>query len=78
MTLSPSWSFCIDIGGSHAGKVSGTMNMAGNLGSALVALAFPYLLVWSGGPTAFFYLGSTLSAAAAIAWFFARPDRKLS
>jgi len=78
MTLSPSWSFCIDIGGSHAGKVSGTMNMAGNLGSALVALAFPYLLVWSGGPTAFFYLGSTLSAAAAIAWFFAQPDRKLT
>ncbi len=78
MTLSPSWSFCIDIGGSHAGKVSGTMNMAGNLGSALVAVAFPYLLVWSGGPTAFFYLGSALSAAAAVAWFFAHPDRKLS
>ena len=41
MILSPAWSFCIDIGGSHAGKVSGTMNMAGNLGSAVVALAFP-------------------------------------
>jgi MFS transporter, ACS family, glucarate transporter len=34
MTLSLSWSFCIDMGGRHAGKVSGTMNMAGNLGSA--------------------------------------------
>src|SRR6185503_15038193 len=39
MTLSPSWSFCIDIGGRPAGQVSGTTNMAGNLGSALVALA---------------------------------------
>ena len=43
MTLSPSWSFCIDIGGRHAGAVSGTMNMAGNLGSAITALAFAYL-----------------------------------
>ncbi|MCX6854760.1 MAG: MFS transporter, partial [Verrucomicrobia bacterium] len=43
MTLSPSWSFCIDIGGRNAGAVSGTMNMAGNLGSAITALAFAYL-----------------------------------
>jgi ACS family glucarate transporter-like MFS transporter len=78
MTLSPSWSFCIDIGGRHAGKVSGTMNMAGNLGSALVALAFPYLLLWTGGPTTFFHIGAALSAAAAVAWLFANPARKIS
>jgi len=28
MTLSPSWSFCIDIGKENSGTVSGTMNMA--------------------------------------------------
>jgi ACS family glucarate transporter-like MFS transporter len=78
MTLSPSWSFCIDIGGRHAGKVSGTMNMAGNLGSALVALAFPYLLLWTGGPTTFFYIGAALSATGAVAWLFANPTRKIS
>ncbi|MGH7955789.1 MAG: MFS transporter [Opitutaceae bacterium] len=77
MTLSPSWSFCIDIGGHHAGKVSGTMNMAGNLGSALVALAFPYLLLWTGGPNAFFHLGAGLSAAGALAWLFADATRKI-
>ena len=32
MTLPPSWAFCIDIGRNHAGAVSGTMNMAGNIG----------------------------------------------
>ena len=32
MTLPPSWAFCIDIGRSDAGVVSGTMNMAGNIG----------------------------------------------
>jgi ACS family glucarate transporter-like MFS transporter len=77
MTLSPSWSFCIDIGGRHAGKVSGTMNMAGNLGSALVALAFPYLLAWTGGPAAFFYIGAGLNVAGIILWAFTRAERKV-
>lgn len=77
MTLSPSWSFCIDIGGRHAGKVSGTMNMAGNLGSALVALAFPYLLAWTGGPAAFFYIGAALNGLGIALWALTRPERKL-
>jgi MFS transporter, ACS family, glucarate transporter len=77
MTLSPSWSFCIDIGGRHAGKVSGTMNMAGNLGSALVAILFPYLLALTGGPTTFFYVGATLNILAIGCWLLTRPERKL-
>lgn len=77
MTLSPSWSFCIDIGGSHAGKVSGTMNMAGNLGSAIVAIVFPYLLAWTGGPSAFFYIGAGLNAVGIVLWMLTRPERKL-
>lgn len=77
MTLSPSWSFCIDLGGRHAGQVSGTMNMAGNLGAALVALAFPYLRRWTGGDTPFFYLAAALNAGAVLLWIGARPDAKL-
>jgi MFS transporter, ACS family, glucarate transporter len=77
MTLSPSWSACIDIGGRNAGQVSGTMNMAGNLGSALVALAFPYLLLWTGGPQAFFYVGAVLSIVAILCWAFVQPRRRI-
>jgi ACS family glucarate transporter-like MFS transporter len=77
MTLPPSWSLCVDIGRKHSGAVSGTMNMAGNLGSFLTALAFPYLLQWTGGPAAFFYVGATLNLFAVGLWFLARPDRKL-
>jgi ACS family glucarate transporter-like MFS transporter len=77
MTLSPSWSFCIDIGGAHAGQVSGTMNMAGNLGSALVALAFPYLLAWTGGAQTFFYIGAALNVVAILLWLGTRPEDKL-
>lgn len=41
MTLAPSWAFCTDIGRKHSGTVSGTMNMAGNIGSFVTTLAFP-------------------------------------
>lgn len=77
MTLSPAWSLCIDIGGRHAGAVSGTMNMAGNLGAAITGVAFPYLLAWTGGPTAFFYVGALLNLFAIVFWLFLRPGRKM-
>ena len=75
MTLPPSWAFCIDIGRNHAGTVSGTMNMAGNIGSFVTSLAFPYLLIWTGSPSPFFVVGATLNAGAALLWMRARPDR---
>jgi MFS transporter, ACS family, glucarate transporter len=77
MTIAPSWTVCIDIARKHAGTVSGTMNMAGNLGSFITALAFPYLLKWTGTHNTFFYVGAAFSVAAVGAWFVVRPDRKL-
>lgn len=78
MTLSPSWSFCVDIGKKHAGAVSGTMNMAGNIGSFLTALAFPYLAAWSGSNALFFYVGASLAIVSAIAWLFMKPNKSLT
>ncbi len=69
MTLSPSWSFCIDIGRRHAGTVSGTMNMAGNIGSFVTALAFPYLKEWTGSVVPFFFTGAVLALFSALCWF---------
>lgn len=77
MTLSPSWSFCIDIGKQHAGAVSGTMNMAGNIGSFLTALAFPYLEVWTNSDTPFFFVAASLNAMAILVWLAADPRRGL-
>jgi ACS family glucarate transporter-like MFS transporter len=77
MTLPPSWSLCVDIGRKHSGAVSGTMNMAGNIGSFITALAFPYLLEWTGGPASFFYVGAVLNVMAVGVWMLMRPDRKL-
>jgi MFS transporter, ACS family, glucarate transporter len=78
MTLSPSWTFCIDIGGKHAGAVSGTMNMAGNLGSAITALAFAYLPESSKGNVVFFYTAGALSGVAILCWLLANPGRKIN
>jgi ACS family glucarate transporter-like MFS transporter len=77
MTLSPSWATCVDIGRAHAGAVSGTMNMAGNLGSFFTALAFPYLLLWTGSHVTFFYVAAGLNVIAIGLWLLMKPDRSL-
>ncbi|MGC6429881.1 MAG: MFS transporter [Jejuia sp.] len=78
MTLSPSWSFCMDIGEENSGKVSGMMNMAGNIGSFTTALAFPYLREWTGADEPFFYLAAALGFVAIFCWYFMNPNKKLS
>lgn len=77
MTLSPSWSFCVDIGLRNSGAVSGTMNMAGNLGSFITALAFPYLNAWTGSEEPFFYTGAALAFIAIVSWGFMHPAKPI-
>ncbi|MDW7694840.1 MFS transporter [Flammeovirgaceae bacterium SG7u.111] len=77
MTLSPSWSLCVDIGKKNSGAVSGTMNMAGNVGSFLTALAFPYLQAWTGSVTPFFFIGAALNVVAILMWMNIKPQKAL-
>lgn len=74
MTLSPSWSTCNDTGEEHSGAVSGTMNMAGNLGSFTTALAFPYLSGWTGSVLPFFFVGGALNLVAIALWLIIKPQ----
>jgi ACS family glucarate transporter-like MFS transporter len=78
MTLSPSWSFCIDIGKEHSGTVSGIMNMAGNLGAFITVIAYPYLFKWTGSNVPFFITCSILSLLAVVMWFFMNPEKTIS
>lgn len=78
MTLPPSWALCVDIGKSNSGTVSGTMNMAGNVGSFLTALAFPYLTDWTGSVDYFFYVAAALNIMAIFLWLRVKADRGLS
>lgn len=75
MTLSPSWAFCIDIGKENAGAVSGTMNMAGNLGAFVTIIAFPYLYEWTGSFQPFFYTCVVFSAIAITLWLSMNPEK---
>ncbi|MFN9262895.1 MAG: MFS transporter [Acidobacteriota bacterium] len=47
--LPVSWAICMDIGRKYSGAVSGSMNMAGQLGSFLSSVLFGYLVGWMGG-----------------------------
>lgn len=86
MTLSPSWSTCIDVGKERAGVISGTMNMAGNIGSFLTSLAFPYFAAWTviGMPdlsnknTPFFLVAAILNVFAIVMWTMIDPAENAS
>lgn len=87
MTVSPSWSFCMDIGGENSGAVSGSMNMLGNLGSAFSAIIFPYFVAnitlpffaeQAGTANSFFVFAATINVLAAVAWLFMNPKKAIS
>ncbi len=68
MTISPSWSFCGDIGGEHAASVSASMNMIGNLGSFASASIFPILLRLTGSGSAYFAVAAAMNFIAIACW----------
>ena len=73
MTISPSWSYCLDIGGTRSGAVSGSMNMIGNLGSFVSANAFPMLYGMTGSATTYFVVAALLNVVAIGCWLLMRP-----
>ncbi len=86
MTLSPSWAFCMDIGGSRSGAVSAAMNMVGNMGAAVSAVAFPFFVAHvtipviaetPGTAKSFFVFAAAMNSLAVIAWIFMNPLREL-
>ena len=81
MTISPSWSFCLDVGGKNAGTISAAMNMAGNLGGVVSTNAFPLLRGLTGSVAAYFYAAALLNVMALVCWQLmpaVRPSRARS
>lgn len=68
MVISPSWSYCLDLGGARSGAVSGAMNMAGNLGSFTCASIFPLVASWTGSQDDYFRGLAALDLVAAACW----------
>jgi ACS family glucarate transporter-like MFS transporter len=73
LTISPSWAFCMDIGGKSSGSVTGAMNMVGNLGGFASANAFPFLTRLTGSSTSYFYTATLLNLLGLICWIWMKP-----
>lgn len=70
--LPSSWALCMDVGRKYAGTVSGTMNMAGQVGSFASSVVFGYLVTWFGSYNAPLYPMAALLFISAL--FFLRID----
>ncbi len=77
MTISPSWAYCIDVGGKLSGAVSGAMNMVGSFAAFVSAMAFPYLNHLTGSASAYFVIAALMNLSAAICWYGMRPIQPL-
>jgi ACS family glucarate transporter-like MFS transporter len=73
--VAPAWTVCLDIGGVHAGVVSGTMNTFGNLGGTLspvvVGVALDRWHSWN----APLWSVAAMYLLAALAWLAIDPRR---
>jgi MFS transporter, ACS family, glucarate transporter len=76
MTISPSWAFCLDIGGKRSGTVSATMNTAGNLGGFVSTNAFPLLRGLTGSAATYFYAAAFLNVVSMLCWLAMKPPER--
>jgi MFS family permease len=72
--VAPAWTLCIEIGGVHAGIVSGAMNMFGNLGGALVSLVVGFCLRSLHSWQLPLYSIAAFYLASGACWFWVDPD----
>ena len=78
LAMPGAWGACMDVGGRYTGSLSGSMNMAGQIGGALTPIAVPYVLWatnqnWSANIGLFaisYFLG-------AICWAFINSEERL-
>jgi MFS family permease len=74
LTMPGSWATCMDVGGRHAGTVSGTMNMLGNFGGmAGPAVGGLVLYFASNNWQLVFLISSIIYFLGAICWLFIDP-----
>ena len=67
----------LDTGKAHAGAVFGFMNTAANLASSIAAVAFGYLVAYTGNYTAPFIPMLTLLCLGAVMWLKLDPSRDI-
>ena len=76
LSQSSFWSVTVDIAGTHAGPVSGFMNMANQIGGAVTSSLTPVIAKHFGW-TASFLVAAGLCGLGALAWLAVDPERRL-
>ena len=75
--VAPAWAVCLEIGGAHAGVVSGVMNTFGNLGGALSPVVVGICLErWASWQAPLLSVAALYLVAAA-AWLMVDPTRPI-
>jgi ACS family glucarate transporter-like MFS transporter len=74
LVMPGSWGAAMDVGGKHAGTLSGAMNMWGNFGGALGPLVIGYVLKWTNNDwNLTFYLSAAVYLLGIVCWAFLDP-----
>ena len=75
--LPTAWAVCLDVGRKHAGAVTGTMNMAGQIGSFISSVAFGYLVEYSHSYDFPLIPMTAMLALSALLWLKIDPTQEL-
>jgi len=75
--VAPGWAVAVEVGGAHAGVVSGAMNMCGNLGGTLSPLVIGFSLERFGSWDAPLLSLAALYLVAAALWLQIDPTRRV-
>jgi ACS family glucarate transporter-like MFS transporter len=71
LAMPGAWAACMDVGGAHAGSLSGMMNMTGNIAGAIAPLAIGYILYWTDNNwNLTFYLSAAIYLMGIVCWRF--------
>ncbi len=74
LVMPGAWAAAMDVGGAHAGTLSGAMNMLGNVGGALCPLVIGYILKWTDNNwNLTFYLSAAIYLMGIVCWAFLDP-----
>jgi nitrate/nitrite transporter NarK len=68
---------CIDVGGLHVGTVAGTMNMAGQLGGALSAVTFGYMVKLTNSYDVPVFVMAAVITAGTASWLWIDASRPI-
>ena len=74
LVMPNAWGAAMDVGGKHAGTLSGAMNMWGNLGGGLGPFMIGYILRWSNlNWNLTFYVSAAIYFMGIVFWLFLDP-----